>query len=106
MKCCIYTRAFLETPYLDFFIEHYVKLGFDKIIILKADDIPYECPQQYQSNVDIHTVPNLGNELLPKYDYLVKQSGCDWCLSVDIDEILLLHKQYGCIQDFICTKTQ
>jgi len=106
MKCCVYTRAFLETPYLDFFIEHYVKLGFDKIIILKADDIPYECPQQYQSNVDIHTVQNLGNELLPKYDYLVKQSGCDWCLCVDVDEILLLHKQYGCIQDFICTKTQ
>ena len=31
MKCCVCARDFYESPYLDFFIEHYLKLGFNKI---------------------------------------------------------------------------
>ena len=93
IKCCIYTRDFLESPYLNFFIEHYIKLGFDKIFILKTDDYNYDL--KYKSQVEIHKVENLGNIILQKYDYLIKNSGFDWVLSVDIDEILVLHKKYN-----------
>lgn len=102
MKCCVYTRAFLETPYLNFFIEHYYNLGFDKIIILKADDLEYNLPVEYINFVEIHQVINIGNDLLPKYDYLVNDY--DWIISIDVDEILLLNKQYKNIKDFIETK--
>lgn len=93
IKCCIYTRDFLESPYLNFFIEHYIKLGFDKIFILKTDDYNYDL--KYKSQIEIHKVENLGNIILQKYDYLIKNSGFDWVLSVDIDEILVLHKKYN-----------
>ena len=61
MKYCVYTRAFYETPYLDFFIEHYINLGFDMIIILKADSFSYSIPSKFKKHVQLHTVPNLEN---------------------------------------------
>ena len=48
MKCCVYTRSFAERPYMDFFIEHYIHLGFDKIIILKSDKMEYKYPIEYE----------------------------------------------------------
>jgi hypothetical protein len=101
MKFCVYTRAFHENPFLDFFIEHYIKLGFDKIIILKSDNIPYECPNEYIDYIDIHIVKNLGNKLITKYDYLIKNSIYDWILCIDIDEILLLNEKYKNIHEFV-----
>ena len=102
MKYCVYTRACNETPYLDFFIEHYVKLGFDKIIILKCfnKDDHYKIPEEYQKYVLIYNVKNLGNSLLPKYDYIVKNSGYDCVLNIDIDEILLLNPKYKNINEY------
>ena len=41
MKCCVYSRFVFEYPYLNSFIEHYLNLGFDKIIILYTDIIEY-----------------------------------------------------------------
>ena len=38
MKCCVYTRCYYEKQYLYNFIEHYIKLGFDKIIILNTSN--------------------------------------------------------------------
>ena len=93
IKCCIYTRDFLESPYLNFFIEYYIKLGFDKIFILKTDDYNYDL--KYKSQVEIHKVENLGNVTLKKHDYLIKNSHFDWVLSVDIDEMLVLDKKYN-----------
>ncbi len=71
MKCCVYTRCFIENPYMDFFIEHYIKLGFDKIIILKCDTFEYKCPIEYEKQVYIHKVPNFGDRLLGAYYHLV-----------------------------------
>jgi hypothetical protein len=104
MKYGVYTRAFLEAPYLDFFIEHYSKLGFEKIIILLSDYTKYNVDEKYLNIVEIHVVNNIGNQLLPKYDYLVKNSGCDWMLCIDIDEILLLHNRYLSISDYVESK--
>lgn len=105
MKCCVYTRAFYETPYLDFFIEHYCNLGFDKIIILKSDDFDYNIPEKYKKYVNIHKIKNLENRSLSLYDNLVKKSGCDWALCIDVDELLLLNNNYMNIHQYINEKT-
>ena len=34
MRCCVYTRFVYEVPYIESFIDHYLNLGFDKIILL------------------------------------------------------------------------
>lgn len=102
MKCCVFTRDFYEEPYLDFFIEHYVKLGFDKIIILKTDN---EMIINYGDKVDIHVVPNMADATLTIFDNIVKNSDYDWILNVDTDEILLL-KYHNNIKDYIKEKLQ
>ena len=98
MKCCVYTRSFNEDPYIEFFIEHYISLGFDKIIILKADKINFDFDlDKYNNKIDVYYVDNLENRLLPKYTN--KVPNYDWVLSVDIDEILLIKDDN--IKDYI-----
>ena len=102
MKCCVYTKCFKEDPYFDFFIEHYLKLGFDKIIILKNDNIKYRCLEQYNNSVIIHNVDPMPTDLLANtHKNLVINSNYDWILHVDMDEILLLHKN---IKEYIKEK--
>ena len=101
MKFCVYTRSFYENPYLDAFIEHYCNLGFDKIIILKADGTLNTCPKEFASKVEFYDVANEVNGLIPKYDKLVLKSTYDWILSCDIDEFLLLNKKYKNIHDYV-----
>ena len=102
MKNVVYTRCFLEKPYLNFFIEHYINLGFYKIIIICCDNCIFKCPDKYKSYVIIYKVPeNLGDALLPKYDFLVKNTDYDWCLTIDADEILLLNNNFKNINHFI-----
>jgi len=101
MKCCIYTRIFFETPYINFFIEHYIQLGFDKIIILQTDNIEYSIPNEWIDFVEIYKVENKGDISLKENDYILKNSDYDWILSVDLDEILILNKKYKDIKDYI-----
>jgi len=103
MKCCVFTRFFNEIIYMDAFIEHYINLGFDKIIILYTDVVECEIPNKYSEKVLLYTVENNGNKtpelnknLIPKY--------IDWVLHVDSDEFLLLHKKYKTIHDYINEK--
>lgn len=101
MKFCIYVRMCNEEPFIDFFIDYYLKLGFDKIIILNSGAKEYT----YQdSRVLIHKVPNIRNELFPKYIDLVKKSQCQWVFVIDTDEFLILHKKYQTIKDFVKDK--
>lgn len=99
IKCCVFTRAFYETPHINFFIEHYKKLGFDKIIILKTDNLNINYYQD--SFVELHKVENLGDYTVIKYDYILKNSNYDWGLCIDLDEILLLNKKYKNIKSYI-----
>ena len=106
MKCCVYTRSFLESPYLDFFIEHYIKLGFDNIIILKSSDEDYQPPSLYSSQVSIIKTSNKAHDLYRINQNYVKKSDYDWILQVDVDEILLLNSRYQNIKQFITEKVE
>ena len=106
MKCCLYTRFFNEDPYIDYVIEHYIKLGFCKIIILKTDNVQYQVNSKYASFVDIHYVTNKGDISLKVNENLLRTSQCDWALIADSDELLVLNKKYSCIQDFIKEKEE
>lgn len=104
MKYCVYTRSFFENIYLTYFIKHYINLGFDKIIIIHSGGSKYDLSEEYAHLVDIHYVGNLGDGLLPTYDYLIKNTDFDWVLSVDIDELLLLNENYNNINDYVQEK--
>lgn len=107
IKCCVYTRAFYETPYLDFFIEHYIKLGFDHIIILKSSREKVDVPSKFSQFTTIYElVENSGDDLLGEHDHCIKKSRFDWVLGVDIDEILLLNKKYRNIKHFLKEQLQ
>jgi hypothetical protein len=100
MKFCVCVRSFLEGPYLDFFIEHYILLGFDKILILKSDKEPYYCKAEFAARVKIIEVENTGNKILQENIQEIKTTGCDWTFFPDTDEILILNKEYKNIKDF------
>lgn len=104
MKFCVCVRSFLEGPYLDFFIEHYTLLGFDKILILKSDKETYYCKPEFASRVQIVEVENSGNKILQENISRIKGNGCDWTFFPDTDEILILNKDYKNIREFTETK--
>lgn len=102
MKCCIYVRFINEHQYLPYFVEHYLNLGFDKIIILYYDDkvTKYELPNYFVDRVEIVYVKNLGHRLLNRFkDHI--PSHYDWVLIIDNDEYLMLHQEYKDIKDFV-----
>uniref|UniRef100_A0A6C0DKJ1 Uncharacterized protein n=1 Tax=viral metagenome TaxID=1070528 RepID=A0A6C0DKJ1_9ZZZZ len=101
MKFGICVRSFLEGPYLDFFIEHYISLGFDKILIFKSDKEEYYVKEKYEKYVKIINVENTGNSILQENIYHIKNSGCDWTFFPDMDEILILNKEYKNIREFV-----
>ena len=98
MKCCVYVRMLNEEPYIDFFTKYYLKLGFDRIFVLKSSKTPYT---DLDKRVCIHTVLNTGNKLLRRNDHLIKASECDWVLAIDADEFLVLGRQYKTIQEYV-----
>tara|TARA_B100000214_G_scaffold337405_1_gene281941 strand:- start:254 stop:1258 length:1005 start_codon:yes stop_codon:yes gene_type:complete len=107
MKCCVYSRFYYDTPYINAFIEHYLSLGFDKIFLLKSDPLgeaEYDLPTQFRDKVSIKRVKNLGNRILPKHSGIVKKD-MDWVLSIDTDEFLFLNKKFNNIKDFLTSKT-
>ena len=103
MKCCVFVRFVYEFIYLDAFIEHYLNLGFDKIVILYHDVVEGYIKDEYEQYVTLHNVPNLGNKLPDAYKKLIPRN-MDWVLHVDSDEFLLLHKKYITIHDYIREK--
>lgn len=105
MKCCVYTRFVYDVSYLDFFIEHYLKLGFDMIYVLYHDYVDYILPDKWKDFVTIIEVENEGNKLPNMYFNRISQD-MDWVLNIDSDEFLCLHKKYKNIQDFVNKKSK
>lgn len=103
MKFCVYVRMYNDEPFIDFFIEYYFKLGFDKIFILNSSNNGY-------TNLNKHVIIcKVSNDqplkLLPNYIHLVEScSFCNWVLAVDTDEFLILNNKYNTIKDFVKDK--
>lgn len=102
MKFCVYTRSFYESPYINFFIEHYLKLGFEKIYILKTDEEELKINKNFLNYVKIISVKNKGNYTLVENQSLIKKSNFDWVFTVDIDEFLFLDLKFININDYVC----
>lgn len=103
MKCGVLVRFVYEFIYLDAFIEHYLDLGFDKIVILYHDVVEGYLKEEHRDRVLLYSVPNLGNKLPDAYKKLIPHD-IDWVFHVDSDEFLLLHKRYDRIHDYVREK--
>ena len=53
MKFCVLVRMYNDEPYINYFISHYLNLGFNKIVILNSSDNGYI---NQNPNVEIHKV--------------------------------------------------
>lgn len=84
----------MENCYLDCFIEHYIKLNFTQIIILKSDEFNYNIPKQYNNKIKIYNVINEGNKIYDNNKHLYKNLN-GWLLFIDVDEFLILHERYN-----------
>ena len=79
---------------MNFFIEHYVKLGFFKIVILQTG-FRYKIQDKYKEkskSSKCNRVYHLSRRLIKKYD---------WVFVCDADEILFLNKKYENINDYV-----
>lgn len=103
MKCCVYTRFYYEGIFLKSFIQHYIELGFDLIIVLFHDITMFEIPELYKSKVLLIDVPNYGNYLPDMFRNHIPKD-IDWVLHVDSDEFLFIHEKFPNIKTFIKSK--
>lgn len=94
MDTFVITRAYMENPYIECFIEHYISLNFKKIILLKSDNHNYIINEKYKNNVIIHNVQNTGNCIYTKNKSLFNKLN-GWYLFVDLDEFLILHNKWN-----------
>lgn len=96
MKVQLIARSFNEDAYLNFFLHYYCSLGFDKILILKCDDINFSLNndfKKYKTNIDIKMIPNEGDNIYrnKKYYQYFKDKNYEWTFLVDIDEFLIFN---------------
>lgn len=100
MKFCLFVRMYNDEPFIDFFIEYYLQLGFDKIIILNSSNNGYT---NLNKQVIIHKIPfEHPIKLFMNYIHLVEScSFCNWVLPVDTDEFLILNNKYNTIKEFV-----
>jgi hypothetical protein len=111
MKVQVLARSFYEDAYLVFFIKYYLDLGFDRIVIFKADkeelgplSLDFLKTDNEKSRVIIKYVVNEGNNIYKNKDNFIyyKDTEYDWSLHVDIDEFLVINREkYNSIHDYI-----
>jgi hypothetical protein len=104
MRCCVFTRFVYEVPYIESFIDHYLQLGFDKIILLYHDISRFDVPEHLIEEVELVEVENNGNKLMNEYKHLFQEDDFDWVLNVDSDEFLILGNEYTSIKEYIAVK--
>jgi hypothetical protein len=110
MKIQVLTRSFYEDSYLDFFIKYYLELGFDRIVIFKADkeelgEYSLDFLNEDEKNrIIIKYVANEGNNIYKNpnnFTYYV-DTNYEWSLHVDVDEFLIIDRnKYHRIHDYI-----
>lgn len=109
MKYYVVTRVFYEKPYINFFIQHYLNLKFDKIILLIADKHDYSniIDKSLSKYIIKYNVNNDENDILHNNLHLIKKHEYDWLLHVDVDEFLILENSFNNnIRNYISKKIQ
>ena len=104
-KCIVFACAKNEDEYIVEWVEHYKKLGFDKIIIADNNDSPAslkEILSEYIESGFVQIFPCNGLKRFQLYIYnmYLKEGNYIWCAYFDCDEFLELtvHKD---IKDFL-----
>lgn len=90
-KYRVVTRVHYESAYIAFFVKWYLAIGFNQVVILKADNIPLPDLEIFSdpARVLIVQVENTGNNILnDNYKYF-RDLEWDWVLNVDCDEFLM-----------------
>ncbi len=101
-KVRVVSRAFYDDAYLDFFIEYYLALGFDSIVILKSDNIQISIDKYPQDRVQLIYVENHGDDILVRESKYYTDTAFDWILNVDMDEFLVYDiVKFPKVHDFI-----
>lgn len=105
-KYLVLTCAKNEDRYLVEFVEHYLNLGFDKIIIADNNDEPtiYPILEKYliQGTVEIWNCRGFGSFQVHMYAMFANEGNYKWCAYFDADEFL----EIGCysnIKDYLET---
>ena len=98
MKVYLCALAKNEHLYINEWVAHYVKLGFDKIYIYDNDDLnvrpSYKCIDKAYNNkvviVDIRGkhYSNIQGKMYSEF-YNLHKHDFDWCLFCDVDEFLV-----------------
>lgn len=104
-KYIVFACAKNEDPYIKEWVEHYLNLGFDKIIIADNNDSPeslYHILSEYilSGTVQIFECNGLSGFQLYLYNMFLKTGNYKWCAYFDCDEFLELtiHKN---IKEFL-----
>lgn len=85
----LFTRAFNDAPYIEFVVDYYDALGFDRIILL--DTARHRLDVASPEKLSVVHVPNHADRLLVEYLHLVTAAEAEWFFTVDSDELLLLN---------------
>jgi hypothetical protein len=87
----VYVCVFADAPYIEAFFNHYLALGFDRVVTLDIIDQVRTDSVSHPERVEVVLVPqNLGNNLYKEHWHYVKALGATWVLTVDTDEFLLI----------------
>ena len=121
MRTCVITSAKTEELYIEEWVKHNIKIGFDKIIINDNNDKDYpyklkEILKEYIDNgqviienyYDNHKLTNLTQEqdMGFVYTYLYKKykTEFDWFAKLDIDEYLMIPETFNNVKLFLSNK--
>ena len=114
LKVYLVCVAKLENLYIEEFINYYLKLGIDKIIIYDNNDIDGEkisdiINSNYVDIIDFRgNKTNINGQFFQDIIYLEAykkySNECDWICFFDVDEFLILEDKYKNIKEFLSDK--
>lgn len=113
-KVQLITRSFFEDAYLEFFIKYYLDLGFDRLVIFKADEkelgketteaILDKFTDEEKNKILLKYVKNEGNGIYTNpvnFQYYIDED-YEWTLHNDLDEFLIINREkYKTVHDYI-----
>ena len=116
IKICLCVIGKNENLYVKEFVDHYKKIGYDKIFIYDNNDINGEKFEEVIKNeIDNNFVSIInyrglkGKDIRPQFNaykdcYEKNQKNYDWLSFYDVDEFLVLQNKYITIKEFLNKK--